>query len=399
MAESLPLLLQRLRPCHRLISAILPLPAPFPWFMYASGPWHNQERGHFAQSIRRKHARFLAKPLCKQFIHSEQRLPEKPESTVFGRPGTSAMRVHFPPLPVGWFSHIIYSARLFACRSRVIMSKRKVAEVSAAVGDKAAGKRRAEIEPEAEPDDVLGVGGLLSEVGGDLMDNADDLADQLSAGEQQLDEDEEDDLLAAALGGDDDDDGPDEGHAEAAGPALPEPGDLPDGVTEESLTSDESITLPEMTLAQARRVAMALAKNENLTKVKLESGSELAVGDLKEDEELEWDSEEYTDVEAIIVAELLKNNETVHRLDLARNQISDAGVCALALMVQSNSTIEYLNLESNTFGERGGTAILQALESNTSLQYLNLMYNSVPTSTQGAIRQLWSGSRSVGLHL
>ena len=145
--------------------------------------------------------------------------------------------------------------------------------------------------------------------------------------------------------------------------------------------------------------AMALAKNENLTKVKLESGSELAVGDLKEDEELEWDSEEYTDVEAIIVAELLKNNETVHRLDLARNQISDAGVCALALMVQSNSTIEYLNLESNTFGERGGTAILQALESNTSLQYLNLMYNSVPTSTQGAIRQLWSGSRSVGLHL
>ena len=279
------------------------------------------------------------------------------------------------------------------------MSKRKVAEVSAAVGDKAAGKRRAEIEPEAEPDDVLGVGGLLSEVGGDLMDNADDLADQLSAGEQQLDEDEGDDLLAAALGGDDDDDGPDEGHAEAAGPALPEPGDLPDGVTEESLTSDESITLPEMTLAQARRVAMALAKNENLTKVKLESGSELAVGDLKEDEELEWDSEEYTDVEAIIVAELLKNNETVHRLDLARNQISDAGVCALALMVQSNSTIEYLNLESNTFGERGGTAILQALESNTSLQYLNLMYNSVPTSTQGAIRQLRSGSRSVGLHL
>ena len=111
------------------------------------------------------------------------------------------------------------------------MSKRKVAEVSAAVGDKAAGKRRAEIEPEAEPDDVLGVGGLLSEVGGDLMDNADDLADQLSAGEQQLDEDEEDDLLAAALGGDDDDDGPDEGHAEAASPALPEPGDLPDGVT------------------------------------------------------------------------------------------------------------------------------------------------------------------------
>ena len=55
----------------------------------------------------------------------------------------------------------------------------------------------------------------------------------------------------------------------------------------------------------------------------------------------------------IIIAELLKVNETVKRLDLARNNIGDIGVCAIAQMLRSNSSIEYLNLESNEFGERG----------------------------------------------
>lgn len=55
----------------------------------------------------------------------------------------------------------------------------------------------------------------------------------------------------------------------------------------------------------------------------------------------------------IIIAELLKGNSTVQRLDLARNNIGDAGACALAQMLCTNSSIEYLNLESNEFGERG----------------------------------------------
>ena len=105
-------------------------------------------------------------------------------------------------------------------------------------------------------------------------------------------------------------------------------------------------------------------------------------------------------VDAIIIAELLKSNTTVSRLDLARNQIGDAGACALALTLADSSTIEYLNLESNIFGERGGVAVLDALASNTSVQYLNLMYNSVPSATQASIRQAWQASnRGIGLHL
>ena len=128
------------------------------------------------------------------------------------------------------------------------------------------------------------------------------------------------------------------------------------------------------------------------------------MADLRDEDELEWDSEEYTDVEAIILAELLKANTCVHRLDLARNQIADAGACALAAMLSSNNTIEYLNLESNTFGERGGNAFLDVLRDserrNSSLQYLNLMYNSVPTALQTSIKHVWQEQgKNIGLHL
>ena len=55
----------------------------------------------------------------------------------------------------------------------------------------------------------------------------------------------------------------------------------------------------------------------------------------------------------IVIAALLKANTTVKRLDLARNQIGDAGAVALANLLRDNSCIEYLNLESNMFGEAG----------------------------------------------
>jgi len=279
------------------------------------------------------------------------------------------------------------------------MSKRKAPE---AAGGKAAGKRRADLEP--DDDDGLaeamlgGDGAELTE----MVENADALADAIGDdGEEEFDGGE-DALLAAALGGDDDADAEPESDAPPEEPALPEPGELPDELDEAALTSSAEVDLTacdELTLAQARRVAQCLVRNDSLTTVKV-GGSELQVGDLKEEGELEWDSEEYTDIEAIIVAELLKANTTVARLDLARNQIGDAGACALAMMLRENTTIEYLNLESNTFGERGGTAFLEALDFNTSVQYLNLTYNSVTSGTQAAIRQVWqASSRGVGLHL
>ena len=58
--------------------------------------------------------------------------------------------------------------------------------------------------------------------------------------------------------------------------------------------------------------------NDALTTVKV-CGRELAVGDLREEQELEWDSEEYTDVEAIIIAECVFARAILFRAQFPRN--------------------------------------------------------------------------------
>jgi len=172
---------------------------------------------------------------------------------------------------------------------------------------------------------------------------------------------------------------------------------------EDELKSNEKLDLSghELSNAQARRVAALIAENDALTTIQF-GNHELSLSDLTEEEELEWDSEEYTDVEVIIIAELLKKDDCeVKRLDLARNQISDAGAKALAQMLEASSKLEYLNLESNMISEKGGAAFMNAMPVNSTLQYLNLMYNSIPSTRQQELRDSWqqSGRGQLGIHL
>jgi hypothetical protein len=254
------------------------------------------------------------------------------------------------------------------------------------------------MDADVPPDDDGGVAldsfidGLDGD-GEDLLGEADALGGL--GGEDLAGEDLEEAMLAGGV---------DDSESDAEPPFDDSVGELPAGLDEEQLTGPDEVDLSaydELELPQVRRIAQLLATNESLSEIKLVAHS-LAVGDLKEEDELEWDSEDYTDVEAIIIAELLRANTTVKRLDLARNQIGDAGACALAAVLSVNDTIEYLNLENNTFGERAGNAFMHALHGNSTLQYLNLMYNSVPTGVQDRIKETWSSSREsqgVGLHL
>ena len=91
----------------------------------------------------------------------------------------------------------------------------------------------------------------------------------------------------------------------------------------------------------------------------------------------------------------------LERLDLARNQISDAGARALSAAIAVNTTLEYLNLESNHVAERGGRSFVEAITGNTTLSYLNLTYNAIPASLQQEIREGWASGResTLGLHL
>ena len=153
-----------------------------------------------------------------------------------------------------------------------------------------------------------------------------------------------------------------------------------------TLQTCESLDLSTLSVscAQARRIAPILCGNASLTVIRF-AGHDLSIGDLREEDELEWDSEEFTDLEAIIIAEFLKRNLILKRLDLARNQISDDGARALARALMENTVLEYLNLESNLVAETGGNALGRAIKANTTLQYLNVMYNAIPSAAQQVI--------------
>jgi len=269
---------------------------------------------------------------------------------------------------------------------------------------RAAGKRRVgEGEDAVEGgDDGLGLlleGGLDGENGLDGLDGF---------GEGEEGDDDGDDLLGIdGLDGDD-------GLEDALGMGIErQESEVPESESEDApelpfsdelLTTAEELDFSEVTLTapQARAAAALIATNTALTVIKFD-GHDLPVGELREEEELEWDSEEYTDTEAIIIAEILKTCENclVTRLDLARNQVGDHGAKALAQMLHQNSTLEYLNLEGNMVGDKGGAALGDAVRQNKSLQYLNLMYNSIAGTRQQELRDIWQQERSgqLGLHL
>jgi len=249
--------------------------------------------------------------------------------------------------------------------------------------------------------------GFAGDVEGDVLE---DLLG-LDGGLESLDQEDggDDDDLAAALREDVDErelaarfSSQDSQVLEAQESESEESAELP--FTDEELTTAEKLNFCGVSLsgAQARRVAQLVADNSSLLTIQFE-GHELPIGDLLEEDELELDSEEYTDIEAIIIAEILKkDNNAVKRLDLARNQITDDGAKALAQMLTTNATLEYLNLESNMISEKGGAAFGRAVLENSTLQYLNLMYNSIPSTRQQDLRDIWqatSGRGQLGLHL
>jgi len=237
-----------------------------------------------------------------------------------------------------------------------------------------------------------------------LEDQEDNLLDGLEEGEG-------DDLLGFALGDEDGDGLEGEGEGEdletgldavvAGAPLAEDEEEVELPLCAQHLQSEEELDFSGLTIsaAQARKMAPLIASNEALTSIKF-AGHSLSISDLKEEDELEWDSEDYTDVEAILIAEFLRGNTCLKRLDLARNLIADDGASALAAALSENTSLEYLNLESNSVAEKGGAALGMA-GANSNLQYLNLAFNAIPSAVQQGIRDFWTQARQgqLGLHL
>lgn len=175
-----------------------------------------------------------------------------------------------------------------------------------------------------------------------------------------------------------------------------EVGELPCSLDKRMLLTAENVDLSgcvELSLPQVRRLAEVLARNISLTSITLRKDHMLPVGDLRNNEDIDWSNENYTDTDAIFISQLLRTNTTVKSLNLTNNLIEDAGAYALAELLTKNNTMETLTLESNMLGEKAGRAFSVVLSLNNTLQRLNLKGNSIPLTIMQAIHTAWVASR------
>ena len=76
----------------------------------------------------------------------------------------------------------------------------------------------------------------------------------------------------------------------------------------------------------------------------------------------------------IAIAEALKVNSTVTKIDVSDNEIggqsgksTPEGPAALAEALKVNTTVQWVNVSQNSLGPEGGKALASALQTNTSI--------------------------------
>ena len=77
------------------------------------------------------------------------------------------------------------------------------------------------------------------------------------------------------------------------------------------------------------------------------------------------------------LAEAISINSTLGELNLSLNQIEDCGAAALAGAIKRNSTLTVLYLSGNKIGDSGGSALAEAIQKNCTLMKLNLSWNGI----------------------
>jgi Ran GTPase-activating protein (RanGAP) involved in mRNA processing and transport len=98
---------------------------------------------------------------------------------------------------------------------------------------------------------------------------------------------------------------------------------------------------------------------------------------------------------ALKLAEALRNNTSLEKLNLGYNNIGDTGVKYLVdALLNSNKTLVKLHLQSNSITEKGAGHLADMLKINRSIRHLGLDYNSI--SDRGVqLLSLALGSNSV----
>lgn len=78
--------------------------------------------------------------------------------------------------------------------------------------------------------------------------------------------------------------------------------------------------------------------------------------------------------------EAIKNNNTIVKMNLDKNNIGDEGAKYIADALKTNTSLIELSLTHNLIGNEGAKHIADALKTNTSLKELNLSHNGITDS-------------------
>ncbi|KJE95232.1 hypothetical protein CAOG_009893 [Capsaspora owczarzaki ATCC 30864] len=138
--------------------------------------------------------------------------------------------------------------------------------------------------------------------------------------------------------------------------------------------------------AEALAIAEALKVNTTVTRVELwqnqigVAGASAIAETLKVNKAVTsiavWDNQ-IGDAGASAIAETLKVNKTVTWITVWDNQIGDAGASAIAEALKVNTTVTKVDLGENLIGDAGAQAIAELIKVNKTLAWLNLSWNCI----------------------
>jgi Ran GTPase-activating protein (RanGAP) involved in mRNA processing and transport len=135
-----------------------------------------------------------------------------------------------------------------------------------------------------------------------------------------------------------------------------------------------------------KKIAEALKINRTITRLDLNNnkisndGTKVLAEALKINTKLETITLYHNNIGddgAIAIAEALEQHITLKTIWLNMNKISDKGAKALAEALKTNKTLILFNISNNNIGYDGGIAIADALKINTTLLDLNLSENKI----------------------
>jgi len=82
--------------------------------------------------------------------------------------------------------------------------------------------------------------------------------------------------------------------------------------------------------------------------------------------------ESLRDIEAIVIAALLKNNSSLTSLNIQDNIVGDNGVSAIINILYTNTGLRRIDLSCNRISHHGAVSIAEILNCNQTLQTLFL---------------------------